>query len=99
MISKEIFCQAIQAIQSDWEKNRRLDKLLDDCFDGYVSIKESHSFGMLIEVLKEALHDTNSLIDWWLFDDVSKFIYDDDGNVTNDLTNVEALYDYLIENI
>ena len=38
------------------------------------------------------------LIYWWLFDDVEKKIYNLDGEETDDLEDIESLYNYMNTN-
>lgn len=100
MLTKAMFCKAMKAIKDDFEQRTRLSATLEEqLLEGWVSIKASPTFEVLIDVLKELFHDTDtySTIDWWLFDKVDKIIYKADGSCI-DVTNVEDLYDYLVSN-
>jgi hypothetical protein len=98
MISKEMFCEAIDAIQKEREKSHNLGKALEEYLaDSWVIVKESPTFKMLLKMLKELMHDDVDTIEWWLFEDVEKKIYFDDTFV--DVTKKEDLYDYLVSNI
>ena len=102
MISKQKFCEAIAAIQKDSEENDKLSDALDKyLLNGHAIVKSSASYEMLIDLLKDMFNDNHqySMIEWWLYDKVDKYIYDNNKNVIADLTSVEALYDYLVENL
>ena len=102
MITKELFCKAMKSIQEEWANKSRLEKALEEnLIDGWVTVKSSQTFSMLIDILKELFQDTDkySTIEWWLFDKVEKKIYNEDNTVLKDVTAVEDLYDYLIENM
>lgn len=102
MISKDMFCKAIAAIQKDRETNEKLTDALDKyLLNGHAVVESSASYEMLIELLKDFFNDNvqYSTIEWWLYDKVDKYIYDEQGNIIADLTTVEALYDYLVENM
>lgn len=101
MISKEMFCRAMAAIQADAENNKKLSRALENYLvENWVEVKHSSSFNALLDLLKELFHDfDNQLIEWWLWDHVEKKIYDNENNVIADLTSVEDFYDYLVQNI
>ena len=54
----------------------------------------------LLEVLAEVLEDKNDWIEWWLYEDVEKLVsWEENGEeVTADLTEPEALWDFLESN-
>lgn len=52
----------------------------------------------LLNVLKVIMNDKYENISWWLFEDVEKIIYFKNGK-QRDLTKVEDLVKYLIENM
>lgn len=101
MITKKMFCDAIEALQLEYQNNSDLaDLLYKHVTDGRVVVRTSPTFEALLDLLENYFSDKEfQMIQWWLFDKVDKFIYDDHGNVTHDLTEKEALYDYLIENM
>lgn len=49
----------------------------------------------LIEVLREVMNDKDDFISWWLYEDVEKVIWLDDGTRI-ELNTAEDLYDYLL---
>lgn len=100
MISKEMFCGALKAIQADVENNKKLSRAMENyLIENWVEVKHSNSFNMLLELLEYLFHDTEKMIEWWLWDHVEKKIYDDKNNVIADLTNAEDFYDYLVYNM
>lgn len=52
----------------------------------------------LLNLLKVIMNDKYETISWWLFEDVEKIIYFKNGK-QRDLTKVEDLVKYLIENM
>ena len=55
----------------------------------------------LMQVLEEAMGDQNGWIFWWLYEDVEKVVtWDENGEeIKADLTDVNALYDFLVREI
>ena len=101
MISKEMFCKALKAIQDERENNKKLEKALEaHLLEGWAVIKSSATYDTLIDLLKELFQDTEqySTIEWWLFDNCEKVIYNNDKTICADVTKAEDLYDYLIGN-
>ena len=102
MISKNMFCKAMHAILSEKANNKNLETALEHYLvDGYATVRDSATFNVLLELLKEEFKDDGqySTIEWWLFDKVDKKIYNEDNTVRRDLRTVESLYDYLVENL
>ena len=100
MISKEMFCAAIKSIQNEKARISQAEKALSETLiDGWVIIKEGETVQTLIDLLIDLVGDSHkdSMIEWWLFDNVEKYIYNDKKEVIHDLTDVGALYDYLVE--
>ena len=91
MISKDLFCEAIAAIQKESEENSKLTTALDKyLLNGHAVVKSSATYEMLIKLLQEMFNDKSqySMIEWWLFDEVDKYIYDEHHNVIADLTTM-----------
>ena len=102
MISKEMFRKVIEAIQKDRDENEKLTTALDKyLLNGHAVVKSSASYEMLLDLIKELFNDKEqySMLEWWLYDNVDKYIYDEHHNVIADLTTVDALYDYLVESM
>ena len=53
----------------------------------------------LLDILAAEMDDKAGYIDWWLYDDVDKtVIWEENGSEASvDLTAVDALYDFLME--
>ena len=99
-ITKEMFCASLNSIQKEKERMNKSERLLsENLLDGWVVIKEGETLQTLIDLLIDLMEDDHddSMIEWWLFDNVEKYLYDKAGNIVNDLTTAEALYDYLVD--
>lgn len=98
MLTRKTFVDAISKIQKHEELMERLDSVCRE----FGSFRPSLDFGnlhlqALLEVLKEAMDDK---YDWWLYDGSDHVVsWTEDGqDVSVDLTDVNALYDFLAEN-
>ena len=101
-ISYEMFNKTIKEIQ---KYNKNTQKL-SDAFEKYlmenswciVNIGDNladQSLKLLAEFFKQYTElDVYELITWWLYEDVEKTIYDQDGT-TYDVSTTKGLYDFL----
>ena len=48
---------------------------------------------MLEEIFNELQVD---IIEWWLYEDVEKHLFNEEGKMTDDLTKIEDLYNYIL---
>lgn len=101
MLTRKTFVDAISKIQKHEELMERLDSVCRE----FGSFRPSLDFGnlhlqALLEVLKEAMDDKYDYISWWLYDGSDHVVsWTEDGqDVSVDLTDVNALYDFLAEN-
>ena len=94
-LSKEKFKDIINKIN---QTNEMAKKLMDigidiyglPLYDNFHYIAEEYFFCFFNDLGVD-------LIMWWIYEDVDKFLYDNDGqNVIADLTTIDSLYDYLI---
>ena len=100
MITKEMFCAAIKSIQNEKARISKAESSLSETLiDGWVLFKEGETVQTLIDLLIDLMGDSHkdSMIEWWLFDNVEKYIYNDKKEIIHDLTDVGAIYDYLVE--
>ena len=94
-MSKEKFVEALLKYQNFLDVSDRLVDLGIDLAEGPITIA--------IDTLLDAWIDSitgeagSDLIYWWLFEDVTKEIYEDDKVIAT-LDTVEDLYDYMKEN-
>ena len=100
MLTRETFVDAISKIKKHEELMERLDSVCREFGD----FQPSLDFGnlhlqALLEVLKEAMNDKYDYISWWLYDGTDHIVsWEENGqNVSVDLTEVNALYDFLVE--
>ena len=101
MLSKETFVRALRLIQEQADimdaVRQQLGRLGEK--PTYFNIDSLH-LQALLEVLTEVMEDNNDWIEWWLYEDVEKLVsWEENGEeVTADLTEPEALWDFLESN-
>ena len=101
MLSKATFVRALRMIQEQADimdaVRQQLGRLGEK--PTYFNIDSLH-LQALLEVLAEVMGDNNDWIEWWLYEDVEKLVsWDEDGKeVTADLTEPEALWEFLMSN-
>ena len=101
MLSKETFVRALRLIQVQADimgaVRQQLGRLGEK--PTYFNIDSLH-LQALLEVLTEVMEDNNDWIEWWLYEDVEKLVsWEENGEeVTADLTEPEALWDFLESN-
>lgn len=105
MISYELFEKSIHAISTQINSNKNFSKFLEKnicensfcyvtCGEGLINILIDilcHEFNL--ETDNEFFDNT---ISWWLFENVDKIIYYEDGT-KRDISNLRDFYDYLVE--
>ena len=101
MLSKETFVRALRLIREQADIMDAVRKQLGRLGENppYFDIDSLH-LQALLEVLAEVMSDNNDWIEWWLYEDVEKLVsWDEDGKeVTADLTEPEALWEFLVAN-
>ena len=101
MLSKATFVRALRMIQEQADimdaVRQQLGRLGEK--PTYFNIDSLH-LQALLEVLAEVMEDNNDRIEWWLYEDVEKLVsWEENGEeVTADLTEPEALWDFLESN-
>ena len=101
MLSKATFVRALRMIQEQADimdaVRQQLGRLGEK--PTYFNIDSLH-LQALLEVLTEVMEDNNDWIEWWLYEDVEKLVsWEENGEeVTADLTEPEALWDFLESN-
>ena len=104
-ISEEVFVKAFETIKAGYDKRTKFEKAITEVSDSFFicNIGEEWLEGM-IGLLEEVMNDHptskyDSMISWWLFEDVDKKIWwEEHGReVELDLTTPQALYKYLAE--
>ena len=101
MLTRETFVDAIRKIKQHEELMDRLDSICREFGD----FRPSLDFGnihlqALLAVLKESMDDKYDYISWWLYDggDHTVSWEEDSQQVSVDLKDADALYDYLAGN-
>ena len=101
MLTRETFIDAISKIKKHEELMDRLNSVCRE-FGDY---RPSLDFGnlhlqALLDVLKEAMNDKHDYITWWLYDGADHTVsWEENGQqVSVDLKDADALYDYLAGN-
>ena len=90
---KEAVIKALKGIKKESEKR---DIFYDNGID-LINYENGYQ-EELLNLLKVVMQDTYNNISWWLYEDVEKIIYFKNGK-KRDLTKVEDLIKYLIENM
>jgi len=102
MLSKKLFVEAIGAIQKHNDIMEELRIPLRKLGDFPVNLDmDSLHRNALLKVLQATTGDQNDWISWWLYEDVPKIVeWEENGeHVQADLTEVGALYDFLLNNV
>ena len=77
----------------------RLEKLEDlgvDLYEGPIVAMSDLLFDTWVN--KITTDEGGELVYWWIFDDVEKKFYDEEGNVTNVVEDIIDFYNYLKDN-
>lgn len=92
MLSKIKFIQYINRIIDYMEYENKLSSFIDF---GPSKVGESISYiiDSLVELMSENNEEIEDLINWWLYEDVEKIIWEDDKEI--DVSTPGKLYDYL----
>ena len=97
MLSKEGFCKALQMIKEQESIDEQFSKALNLVGDGHFVFGAENKYLMALrDVLKEAVNDQYDYIDWWLYEGAPDYkIWNEDESIEWDLTEPEALYDFI----
>ena len=99
MISKDLFCKTITAIQEQGEINDNFSKALQTVGDGhFVFGTDNKYYNALMNILADIFKDENEWISWWLYEAVEKVVWLKDGTEIR-LDTPGQLYDFLLNNI
>ena len=87
----EAFKKIVLLLKKDLERESKLYKLGIDVFNFNDELQQ------VISILLKSHYskDGEDLFSWWMYEDVDKMLYDNDGNIVNDLTKCEDLWKYL----
>lgn len=103
MITKELFIETIEKINKERVKIEKFNKAISSICDGYPIVTAGDGYlNALLEVLKACFEDEGEYIEWWLFENVEKKVWETDGETNEtieyDVSTPEALYDFLMKN-
>lgn len=101
MLTRETFVDAIDKIKKHEELMERLDAICREFGDFRPSLDFSNlHLQALLEVLKEAMDDKHDYISWWLYDGSDHIVswLEEGQDFSVNLTDANALYDFLAEN-
>jgi len=83
------FINKLQKVNKRTSDLYNLNVDLIDFTDGFNNIISL----MLEEIFNELQVD---IIEWWLYEDVEKHLFNEEGKMTDDLTKIEDLYNYIL---
>lgn len=93
---RDNFCKLIGAIKKLQEDREILADGIEKVIDDYAIVTTGdETIKDIVEVLESETHDESGLIEWWLYEDVEKNVWLEDGTKV-DLKTAEQLYEYLM---
>ena len=97
MISKELFCKAINLIREQENIDEEFGKALQKVGNGhFVFGTESKYREALLMVLKDSVSDEYDYIEWWLYEGAPDYeVWSSDESRKWILKEPEALYDFI----
>ena len=99
MITKSTFVNVVNNIRKQEKRVDKFSKALSQICDGHPVFDTNNLYlKSLLDVLKETFNDQDDYITWWLWEDVEKKVWPEDGTEI-DLSTPEQLYDFLVENM
>jgi len=89
----EAFKEFVLLLKKDSERDNKLYKL------GFDIINLKDELQGVITILLKAHYseDGYEMISWWIWEDSEKFLYNEAGEKTNDLTEIEAIWKHVEE--
>jgi hypothetical protein len=97
LLSKETFCKIISLIQEQDQINSEVNEALEKVCDSWVMYGHKDKYRQALDLLlKEIIDDDFGSISWWLYEEVEKKVFKNDGTVL-ELKTSEDLYDFLVE--
>lgn len=93
-VSKEEFIKLLETIQEEDKVNREIEDVLEKISSSYIIIDVPKSRYIMLGLI--FTEEEIEWIDWWLYEDVEKIVTYSDGQ-ERDITKIEELYNFLIE--
>ncbi len=100
MLTKEQFKELV-------EKKQKRDEYEHKLYELGIDIMAGGNYDDFIEYVFDIIlsqcfdKEGVEMVYWWMYDDVDKYLYEPGTNgqkITNDLTTIDALYDWLVNN-
>ena len=96
MITQQKFKQYIEDYKYRAQQDDKIGALLEELCGTWVFFNcENKVHSNFLDLLAKSMGDENDLIDWWIFEDVEKYIYSQDDKCYWDLTTIDNLWLYL----
>lgn len=97
MISKEVFCRALELIQEQQKTDEEIGSALEKAGDGHFLYGVGNKYyEALLLVLKAAVNDHFDYISWWLYEGEPDYeVWSADNTQKWDLREPGALYDFI----
>ncbi len=98
MISKELFCKALQMLKEQEQIDNAFEEALQTVGSGFfVYAAENKYRDALLMLLKESVNDQYDYIDWWLYEATPEYkVWTEDETKEWILKEPEALYDFIV---
>lgn len=96
MIEVAEFEEIVIAYKEYCDRLRKLEDLGVDLFESPITTISDLLFDKWVD--KVTTDEGGELVYWWIFDDVEKKFYDEEGNVTNIVEDIIDFYNYLKDN-
>ena len=106
MITKELFVKTLEEIRRERKRLDEFSAAIDKICVGYPIVTAGEGYlAALLGVLNALFDEENNpypLIEWWLFENVEKKIWEKDREteeaIEYDVSDPGRLYDYLVKN-
>ena len=98
-VSKDLFVEIINDIRKQEEIHDNISKALDPCCEGngFFYSGDRYYHRALMKLLKTVMNDKDDFIEWWLWESSEdRTVTLKEGKELH-LTEIEDLYDFLIE--
>lgn len=93
MLNQRDFLSFIKAIKKEEKRLYNIAKNIEYFGDGFIVV-DNPLIESIIKFLKKAMNDKSDYIEWWLFEEVDKKVWLEDGTEI-DLSTPKDLYKFL----
>lgn len=93
MLSQKDFISFIKAIKKEEKRLYNIAKNIEYFGDGFIVV-DNPLIESIIKFLKKAMSDKGDYIEWWLFEEVDKKVWLEDGTEI-DVSTPQKLYKFL----